>query len=55
MSGTMLRHTTWVLVELIILATTVVKLSNLRIPFKATSQGLREDVDFITIVSIPKS
>ena len=55
MSGTMLRHTTWVLVESIILAITVVKLSNLRIPFKAISQGQREDVDFITIVSIPKS
>ena len=52
MSEITLRHITWVLVESIILAIIVGKLSNPRIPFKAISRGQREGVDSITIVSI---
>ena len=54
MWGIMLRHTMWVLVESITLATIVERLSNPRILFKAINQGQRENAVFISIVSIPE-
>lgn len=54
MWGIMLRHTMWVLVESITLATIVEKLSNPRILSKATNQGQRGNAVFISIVSIPE-